>query len=130
MRIPVTKSLRDEFAMQLHVSLAALQRWPSEQAWEPLAQIFNVIQIAVRDDPKRSHEALLINSGARALQQIERRACSGRDLPEHEIAPIRIAVDAIDRMMGKLDVMQLNAAMIELQAMAAIDHASGQELNR
>lgn len=121
LRLPILGPLRDEFAMHLHGALVSLTHRPSPEAWAALAQLFNAIQIAIRTDGRFEHEALLISSGARSLQQIERRAHAGMALNEHDLAPIRIGVTTIDRILGRLDVGSLERARIALEAMTYVE---------
>jgi len=112
-RTPVMSAVRDEFAMQLHVSLLQLEKSPDKDAFEALAGIFNVVQVAIEHEPRRSHEARLINGGAMALNQAERAICAGI-VPRAEIPAIRVAVNAIDQMLGKLSLEGLYEAMVRL----------------
>lgn len=114
-RIPVMPELRNQFAMQLHTALKCLEIAPSTDTFEALAEVFNVVQIAIEHDARREHEARLINGGAGALIQIEKRVCAGRAPQPYELAPIRIAVNTIDSLMGKLDVSGLYRAMQTLK---------------
>jgi hypothetical protein len=109
-------SLRDEFAMQLHASLAQLEISPDRDAFDALARLFNVVGLAIEHDTKRSHDSRLINGGASALNQAERAICAGV-VPRVEIPAIRVAVNTIDRMMGKLSINDLYEAMCRLDAM-------------
>lgn len=115
-RIPVT-GLRDEFGMSMHVNLRLLAYAPSADAFESLAQVFNVVQVAIKDDARHATEARIITGGAAALVQIESRVCRGVIPADHEIAQVRVGVNAIDALMGKLDLSRLYGAMRELERM-------------
>src|SRR3546814_723578 len=103
-RIPMMPALRDQFGMQMHTALLCLERAPGAEPFEALAEIFNVIQITLEHDTKRAHEARLITGGAAALVQIEHRVRQGMVPQPYEIAPIQIAVNTIDAILGQLNV--------------------------
>lgn len=114
-RIPVT-GLANEFGINLHTSLSPLAIAPSEDAFLSLARIFNLVQVAIKDDARHATEARIITGGAAALVQIESRVCRGVIPNDHEIAQVRVGVNAIDALMGKLDVSRLYSAMRELDS--------------
>lgn len=112
--IPITDGLRDQFGMQLHASLSCLEFAPSSDAFDALASIFNVAQLAIENDKRLMREARLINGGATALNQIQARVSRHVTLHPYEIAPIRVAVNTIDSILGRLDVSTLYLAMRKL----------------
>lgn len=116
-RIPVTSALRNEFAQVLHTSLWCLEHAPTEDAFDNLARIFNVVQLALENDAKHQHEARLITGGAAALNQVEAKVGAGLKLAPHEVAPIRVGVNTIDQLLGRLSVSDLHEAMLRLDAM-------------
>ncbi|CUJ51887.1 hypothetical protein [Achromobacter xylosoxidans] len=116
-RIPVMGPLRDEFGMSLHTAYSCLANAPTEDAWNALARAFNLLQLTLEHDERHAHEARLITGGASALIQIENRACRGVILHDYELAPIRVGVNTIDGLLGKLDVIKLNYARMRLNAM-------------
>ncbi|RSE88180.1 hypothetical protein [Achromobacter aegrifaciens] len=116
-RLPVMGPLRDEFGMSLHTALSCLEHAPTEAVWMTLARTFNLVQLALEHDQRHTHEARLINGGAAALNQVEKRACRGVILHDYELAPIRVGVNTIDGLLGKLDVIKLNYARMRLNAM-------------
>ncbi|NYT62397.1 hypothetical protein H0A66_08740 [Alcaligenaceae bacterium] len=118
-RIPVTRALRDEFAMSLHTSLRGLEHAPSVDIFDNLAGIFNVVQLALEHDTKHSHEARLITGGAAALNQAMARVVAGQSPAAHEIAPIRVGINTIDALLGRLDVLALHGAIQRLRTMRA-----------
>lgn len=117
-RIPVMGPLRDEFGMSLHTALSCLEHAPTEDAFNTLARLFNLLQLTLEHDATHAHEARLITGGAAALSQIEKRACRGVIPNDYELAPIRVGVNTIDGLLGKLDVSQLNLARVRLNQMA------------
>ncbi|WP_323017743.1 hypothetical protein [Castellaniella sp.] len=118
-RIPVTRALRDEFAMLLYTSLWSLEHAPGADPFDNLAGVFNVVQLALEHDAAHRHEARLITGGAAALNQAMNRIISGKPPADHEIAPIRVSVETIDRLLGRLDVSVLYAAMQRLRDLRA-----------
>jgi hypothetical protein len=116
-RVPVMRALRDEFAIVLHSALWALDNAPSVEVFDSLAAIFNVVQLALEHDKKHQHEARLITGGAAALNQVMPKVEAGLPLHDHETAPIRVGVNTIDGLLGRLDVTQLYLAMTKLNAM-------------
>ena len=118
-RIPMMPALKDQFGMQMHTALQCLEMTPSSDTFDSLAEVFNVVQVAIEHDAKRQHEARLINGGAMALNQAQRRICAGVVPHDYEIAPIRVAVNTIDSIMGKLDVLGLYTAMMKRKTIKA-----------
>lgn len=116
-RIPVTRVLRDEFAMMLYTSMAALETAPTAAAYNNLAGIMNVVQVALENDRRHQHEARLINGAAAAMNQIADKAEAGAHLTEHELAAIRVGVNTVDGLLGRLDVSALYVAIQQLQTM-------------
>lgn len=116
-RVPVTGRLRDEFGISMHTALSCLENAPCEAAWTALARVFNLMQLALQHDERHAHEARLITGAAAAMNQVEKRACRGVILHDYELAPIRVGVNTIDGLLGKLDVIKLNYARMRLDAM-------------
>ena len=107
--IPVT-GLHQEFALHAHCALVTLRCAPSNDAFDMLAGIINLIQLTIQNDERFIHEAKLINGGAMTLNQIMRKISKGINLQEHELASLRVAVTAIDSIFSRLDVSQLYLA--------------------
>lgn len=115
--IPMMRTLRDQFGMQMHTALASLSVRSDIDAFNNLAHVFNVVQVAIRDDAKRMHESRLIVGGAAALNQAMPKVLAGLPLAAHELAPVRVAVNAMDEVMGKISVTALHCAAQELNEM-------------
>lgn len=98
-RIPIT-GLRNEFGMSMHMNLRLLAYAPTADAFDGLAQVFNVVQLAIKNDSRRSEQAAIITEGAAALIAIEPRVCRGVIPTDSEIAQVRAGVNAIDQIMG------------------------------
>ncbi len=127
-RIPVTRGLRDEFAMVLHTSLWCLDRAPTVDVFDNLAGVFNVVQLALEHDAQHQHEARLITGGAAALNQVMPKVADGRALAAHETAPIRVGVNTIEALLGRLDATALYLAMQRLRVMRTAGNQQGKEL--
>lgn len=109
-RIPMMPSLRDEFALNAYAALTTLQQRPSVEAWSVLASIFNVVQIAIKDDAKFSDMARLINSGAGVMNAIYTKIDSGLHLRLDEFGAVRNAVQAVDVVLPSLDLTSIYLA--------------------
>ena len=116
-RIPVMQPLRDEFSMLLHTSLCCLHLAPTRDAFNNLARVFNIVGIALENDRQHQHEARIVAGGAAALNQVMPKVDAGMKLAEHERAPIRVAINTIDGLLGRLSVTDLYVAMKTLDAM-------------
>lgn len=110
--IPVMKPLHDEMAMHLRAALVTLNYAPSNDAFDMLAGVLNVVQVAIQNDVRFLHEAKLINGGAATMNQISKKVDRGLALQEHELASIKVSVNVIDEILPRLDVSKLNAARI------------------
>lgn len=118
-RIPMTAALHDQFGITLHVSLAAMASAPSREQFDAIGQIFNVIALAIEHDKRFSAEAVILASGASAMNQIA-SGCerTGNLRPtDIELLPVRNAVNVCDRILSRLDVTQLHLANVKLSAM-------------
>lgn len=111
MRIPVMTPLRDEFGIQMHAALLMLSTESKPESFDVLAKIFNIIQVAIHGDDKRQAEQSLINDGVRSMNQIQEKVNSGSKLNASEVGPIKAAVNAIDSMLCKMDLMKLYYAI-------------------
>lgn len=113
-RVPLT-GLRDQIALQMRAALTCLQLAPSAEAFNSLAGIFNLVALAIEADQGSAHEARLICGGAAAMNQIESRTAKRQAPRDHEFAPIRVAVNAIDEVLPRLDVIRLELAQQRLR---------------
>lgn len=116
--IPVTGLHRD-FALQAHCALVTLRCEPSSDAFDVLGGIFNLVQVAIEEDERFKREAMLINGGAKTLNQVMRKVSYGGALHEYELASIRVAVNTIDEIFPRLDVSRLYLAQITLRELQA-----------
>jgi len=103
--------------MQLHVAMGQLAYKPCAEPYNALAEIFNVVQVALKDDRHHLIEAAVINAGAQALVAMEDTVA--RCIPpfEGELAQVRSAVNQIDNLLGRMDVSRLYAAMQSLKSL-------------
>jgi hypothetical protein len=125
-RIPVMGPLRDEFSMVLHTSLWCLDTHPTADAFNNLSRVFNVVGLALENDRRHQHEARLIAGGASALNQVMSKVDAGMKLAPHESAPIRVAINTMDGLLGRMNMSDLYLAMRSLDAMndAAMEQAA------
>lgn len=114
--IPVMRPLHDEMAMHLRAALVTLTYKPSNDAFDMLAGVLNVVQVAIQNDSRFPHEAKLINGGAATMNQISKKVDRGLALQEHELGSIKISVNTVDEILPRLDVGKLNAARVFLSA--------------
>ena len=111
-RIPMTKGLHDQFGMTLHTALAAMTLAPARDQFDAIAQIFNVIGLAIEHDARFTIEAVALASGASAMNQIA-AGCerTGALRPtEIEMLPVRNAVNICDEILSRIDVTHLYLA--------------------
>lgn len=113
-KTPVTRAMRNEFAMQTYTAMQQLSSKPTIEAWEAMAQVINLFAIATRDDKRRSNDFTVIHSGLVAMTEVEMNCRNCVSLPDAKLDKIRDAVNTIDNCVGKMSVEQLYAAMHEL----------------
>lgn len=116
-RLPVMAKLRDEFGMVAHLALRGLETAPSIEAFDALAGVFNLLQVDLRNDARRSDVAAVISDGAGALIAAQDAVAAGQVPAPDLLERIRAGVNAIDGLIGKLDVTRLYASMQVLKAM-------------
>ena len=116
--IPVT-GLHQEFALHAHAALFMLGHAPSNDSFDALAGMLNLIQVAIENDVRFIHEAKLISGGAMTLNQIARKVAARIPLKEHEFASLRVAVNAVDAIFTRLDVSRLYVAQTILRDLQA-----------
>jgi len=116
-KLPVMAKLRDEFGMVAHLALRSLETAPTIEAFDALAEAFNLLQVDLRNDARRSDVAAVISDGAGALIAAQADVDAGRVPAPDLLERIRAGVNAIDGLLGKLDVTRLYASMQVLKAM-------------
>ena len=116
--IPVT-GLHQEFALHAHAALFMLGHAPSNDSFDALAGILNLIQVAIENDERFTHEAKLINGGAMTLNQVAKKVAARMRLKEHEFASLRVAVNTVDAIFTRLDVSRLYVAQAVLRDLQA-----------
>lgn len=115
-RSPVMQELHDQIAMGLHTAYRNLVSAPDENAFSMLARIFNMVGLSIEGDPRFADALILINSGASAMNQIGAKTGPLRAMP-FELLPVRNAVNAIDQLLPRLDVVRLHQANMKLLSM-------------
>ncbi|MFT0547888.1 hypothetical protein ACMHYO_16355 [Allopusillimonas ginsengisoli] len=118
-RIPMT-GLRDTIALHMHASLAALTYGADTRSFDSLANIINMVGLTIQHDDRCAHEYRLVQGGAMAMNDIGKLIDAGLRPQEHHLAPVRVAVNAIDNVLGWIDVAKLYTA--EKLAVAAVRH--------
>ncbi|WP_454674872.1 hypothetical protein [Achromobacter pestifer] len=121
----MTAGLRDLIATHMHGALTALRLAPNAEAFDALANIFNMMSLVLRDDARHSHEALLITGGAKTMNQIGSKCEAGLALRDHEAASLTVAVSAIDEILPRIDVSRLYLSE-RLAVAIAISRRSGE----
>lgn len=116
-KIPMTRALHQELAIHAHAALVTLRYAPSLNAFDSLATLMNVVQIAIDQDERFTHEAMLIRGGAATMSQIMHKVDARLPLQEHELASIEVAVTAMDQIFPRLDVTKLHLSRLSLSAM-------------
>jgi hypothetical protein len=116
-RIPMSKSLYDEFGMQMHTALASLRLNPTEDQFCALATIMNVVSVAIQDDSRFDEYRIYVNTGISMMNQISNKCAAGLPLKVFEIASLTIAVSAIDEMLPRMDVTKLHLANMTLKGL-------------
>jgi hypothetical protein len=98
------KELHDKIALQAHLAYETLDMTQSEQALDQLRDIFNMVGVAAQGDPRFREELETVNAGALSLE-------GGKT--ERVLA----AVNAVDAMLPRMDVMSLHHAIVKLRLM-------------
>lgn len=106
-RLPMTPGLSEQIALHMHASLASLRFAGDVDSFDSLAGIINMVGIAIEADPRFEREFRLVTGGAMAMNQISTLVESGLKLKDHHIAPIQVAVNVIDEILGRIDVSRL-----------------------
>jgi hypothetical protein len=115
-RIPVMKDMHDVIGMGMHTSYMMLRDAPSEEAFQQLAQIINMVGISIIGDERFVDEARIIESASLAMIQIGAKAGPIGALP-YELLPVVNAVNCIDAMLPRLDGSKLHQANAQLYAL-------------
>lgn len=116
-RLPVMAQLRDEFGIVAHLALRGLETAPGHDTFNALAEPFDILQVYLESDARRSDVAAVITDGAVALIESREAVEAGRAPAPEQMERIQAAVNAIDGLLGKLDVIRLYASMQAVKAM-------------
>jgi hypothetical protein len=127
-QIPVMPDLHKEFLFASHASLATLRLAPTSEAFDQLADLFNVISVALQDTGGRS---VILESGMRALQDAcDRAERTGQlALGRFELPPIENAVIECEEIVKQLDLIRLYHARIKTTYAARISRALSNHTN-
>jgi len=114
-KIPMTKSLYDEFGLQMHTAYAEMVNQPSPDAFDRLAAIINVVTLTASKDKRFEQEMLYLNTGIATMNQLFGKCEANLPLKTHEVASLGVAVSAMDRVLPYMDVSKLYLSMQELR---------------
>jgi hypothetical protein len=117
-RIPMTPGLGDQIALHMHASLSSLAMRSDVDSFDSLAGIVNMVGVAIQNDARFEHEYRLVSGGAMAMNDIGKLIQAQLPLQDRHIAPVRVAVNAIDQILSRLDVSRLYLS--ERLAVAAV----------
>lgn len=118
-RIPMSKSLHDEFAMQMHMSLATLRSKPCVEAFDALGWLFNVVILTVEKDERFTDDLIYLHSGIRMMNQIADKCTAGLPLKDYEIACLTSAASVMDDILPRLDITKLHFSNLQLKGLRA-----------
>ncbi len=103
--------------MHAHAALVTLRYAPDPDAFESLATMMNVVQIAIDKDERFLHEAKLIRGGAATMSQVMHKVDARLPLQNHELASIEVAVTTMDQIFPRLDVTKLHLSRLALSSL-------------
>jgi hypothetical protein len=128
-QLPVMPELQKEFMFASHGSLAALRLAPTSDAFDQLADLFNVISVALKDTGGRS---VILESGMRAMQGVcDRAETTGTlALGRFELPPIENAVIECEEIVKQLDIIRLYQARLKVTSSARISRAVANHTNQ
>lgn len=128
-QVPIMPDLQKEFMWASHASLATLRLAPNTDAFDQLADLFNVISVALQDTGGRS---LILDSGMRAMQDVcDRAERTGKlAIGRFELPPIENAVLECEEIIKQLDVIRLYQARVKVIRAARIGRAIASHASR
>jgi hypothetical protein len=115
-RLPVAKGFHDIVAMGMHTAFVTLRDAPNEDAFAQLARIFRMIDMSMEGDVKFADEQRIIDSGFAAMNQIGAKVGLIGARP-YELMPVLNAINCIDRLLPRLDVMKIHLANTRVQVL-------------
>tara|TARA_R110000868_G_scaffold407598_3_gene689209 strand:+ start:214 stop:558 length:345 start_codon:yes stop_codon:yes gene_type:complete len=113
----MTKTLYDEFGLQMHFAFSQLCRQPSDEHFCSLGTIMNVVNIAIDKDKKFDEDRIYLNSGINMMTQIGNKCVAGLPLKDYEMECIKIALNRIDDILPYIDVTKLHLANMTLKGL-------------
>ena len=111
----MSKSLHDEFGIQMHMSIATLRTSPCLEAFDSLGWLFNVVIVTVEHDPRFTDDLIHLHSGIRMMNQIANKCTAGLPLKDYELACITSAASVVDDILPRLDITKLHFANLQLR---------------
>lgn len=106
--IPMT-GLRDQIALHMHAALKGVEAGDLD-SFDALANIINMAGLAMVNDERLTREFKLVSGAAMALNDMGRLIEAGARPRDRLIAPVRVAVAAIDGALPRMDLARLYAA--------------------
>lgn len=116
-KIPLTR-FRSDAALNARLAYETLKRSPDLDAFNRLADVFNIIAVAVLNDPRFAHEVNVYGGATRALDEARQLIAARVQLPARLLEPIRHGVNIIDEILPRLDLAQFRNS--ELAAVRAV----------
>lgn len=107
--LPMTGAKRNEIALHMHAAFTGVAAGGLD-SFDALANIINIAQLVMVNDDRFTREFRLANGAAMALIDIGRLIEGGVRPKEHHLAPVRVAVAAIDAVLPRMDMARLYVA--------------------
>ena len=114
-KIPMSKPLHDEFAIQMHTALATLRVAPTTEAYDALGWLINCVFITILSDSKFEGDLATIDAAIKTMNKLGQR-CEGSPLTDYEIACLTSCVSLMDDILPRLDVGKIHLANLSLKA--------------
>lgn len=121
-RIPMT-GFRDMLALHMYSSLVGIESAGDLDSFDSLANIINMIGLAMADDARLAHQFRLVQGGASAMNDIGRLLEAGLTVQERHTAPVRVAIGAIDSALPRMDVSKIYLAEKTAVALLRVQRA-------
>lgn len=112
-RVPVTSVIKDTVGIQMHTALAVLRNAPTRCQYDSLSGIFNMISVARNRD---CDDARILDGAIRTMQAVQKKADAEMRFRDDEISSITQGVLAVERMIGKMDMIKMYEAHQSIQS--------------
>jgi len=125
-KIPLTR-FRSDAALNARLAYDTLKHTPDLDAYNRLVDTFNIISVAVLNDPRFAREHSVYGGATRALDEARQLIAARVQLPARLLEPIRHGVNIIDEILPRLDLAQFRDS--ELAAVRAVININRQGAN-